>query len=161
MSETAISRRFLRNKALKGPFGAPLAQQVRAEGPNSEGSKHPRVAIETASGTLTVELEEQLAPLTVANFLRYVDAGAYNGGQFHRTVKPDNQPASPIKIGVVQGSRRAGSEAYPALALERTTVTGLRHLHGSISMARTGPDTAVDQFFLCVGDQPELDFGGQ
>src|SRR5262245_18471975 len=114
----------------------------------------PKVALETALGTMIVEIDTASAPVTAANFLRYIDAGAYEGGQFHRTVTPDNQPESEIRIGVIQGSMRKGALEYQAIPLERTSKTGIPHLNGTISMARTGPDSATNQFFLCVGDQP-------
>lgn len=120
-----------------------------------------RVTIETDLGAIEVEIDEARAPATAANFLRYVDVGRYNGGRFHRTVKPDNQPASPVKIEVIQGGAVPESPGWAAIALERTSVTGLRHVDGAISMARSGPDTATSDFFICLGAQPELDFGGK
>ncbi len=131
------------------------------------GTAHanPSVRIHTDLGVLEAELYPTEAPATVANFLRYVAAGHYTGGEFHRTVKinPDNQPNSPVKIEVIQGgvNPEFAEKDWPALALERTNVTGLKHLDGTISMARAGPDTATSDFFVCVGDQPELDFGGK
>jgi peptidyl-prolyl cis-trans isomerase A (cyclophilin A) len=119
------------------------------------------VALETAFGTLIAEIDTAAAPRTAANFLRYFDAGAYEGGQFHRAVHRDNQPNDAIRIGVIQGGKRAAAPAYSPIELERTSATGLRHLHGTLSMARSGPDTATDSFFICVGDQPELDFAGR
>jgi peptidyl-prolyl cis-trans isomerase A (cyclophilin A) len=99
----------------------------------------------------------------VANFLRYVDGGHFEGGQFHRTVRPDNQPTDSVRIGVVQASIAAPPRAatFPAIRLERTSVTGLRHQDGTLSMARGGPDSATSSFFVCIGDQPALDFGGR
>ena len=120
------------------------------------------VVIETPLGEITVDLNPVAAPITVANFLSYVDAGAYNGGIFRRTVTMDNQPNDAVRIEVIQGGLDA---EYPnangeAIPLERTSVTGLRHVDGAISMARSAPDSAVSEFFLCVNDQLELDFGG-
>jgi peptidyl-prolyl cis-trans isomerase A (cyclophilin A) len=123
------------------------------------------IRLTTDLGVIEAELHPDQAPATVANFLKYVEAGHYTGGVFHRTVKlnPDNQPNSPVKIEVIQGGVNPafGEKGWPALALERTRDTGLKHLDGTISMARAGPDTATSDFFLCVGDQPELDFGGK
>jgi peptidyl-prolyl cis-trans isomerase A (cyclophilin A) len=123
-----------------------------------------RVRFETEVGAFTVELDAR-APATVENFLRYVDGGFYDGGRFHRTVttSPDNQPAQTVKIDVIQAGADPAREAesFPAIALERTSVTGVHHLDGAISMARDGPDSATSDFFVCVGDQPELDFGGR
>lgn len=121
----------------------------------------PRVAIDTELGTLEVVLDAAKAPVTVANFLRYVDAGAYQGGRFHRTVKLGNQPQSPVKIEVIQGGAAREDRDQKPIPLERTRDTGLRHVDGAISMAQGGPDTATSDFFICVGDQPELDFGGK
>ena len=103
------------------------------------------------------------APATTANFLRYVLEGFYSDGEFFRTVTEDNQPDDAVKIAVVQAGAeyRENDETYDPIALERTRDTGLRHLDGTISMARSGPDTATHSFFICVGDQPELDFGGK
>jgi peptidyl-prolyl cis-trans isomerase A (cyclophilin A) len=123
----------------------------------------PRVVIETEHGTITVEIDTAHAPGTSANFLHYVDNGFYDGGRFHRVVTPDNQPNDPVRIEVIQAGTDPArdGERNPPLALERTTVTGLKHLDGTISMARFSPDSAVSDFFICIGDQPELDFGGK
>lgn len=122
-----------------------------------------RVLIQTELGNIEVEVSAKAAPATVANFLRYVDTGHYDGGRFHRTVKPDNQPNNTVKIEVVQGGVNPdkAKQDFPAIKLERTNVTGILHTDGTISMARSGPDTATSDFFICIGDQPELDFGGK
>jgi len=122
-----------------------------------------RVLIQTEAGDVEVELDAAKAPNTVANFLKYVDAKHYDGGRFHRTVTPDNQPNNKVKIEVIQAGvnpDRAKDDLKP-IKLERTKDTGLKHKDGTISMARDGPDTATSDFFICVGDQPELDFGGK
>lgn len=121
------------------------------------------VRLETTLGAIDVEVDAAHAPGTAANFLRYVDGGLYDGGFFHRTVRHDNQPQNAVKIEVIQGGvdpAREGEE-LPPIPLERTSVTGLHHLDGTISMARAAPDTATGDFFVCVGDQPELDHGGR
>jgi cyclophilin family peptidyl-prolyl cis-trans isomerase len=125
--------------------------------------EQPRVLIDTALGAIEVELDPKSAPLSATNFLRYVQAGFYNDGQFHRTVTLTNQPTNAVKIEVIQASGHPGktNEFFPAIKLERTRDTGLKHLHGTISLVRTEPDTAQDHFFICIGDQPELDFGGK
>ena len=127
------------------------------------GADPVRVVITTDLGDIEVELDATKAPNTVANFLKYVDAKAYNGGLFHRTVTPDNQPNNRIKIEVIQAGvhpDKAKGDLAP-IKLERTKDTGLSHKDGTISMARDGPDTATSDFFICIGDQPELDFGGK
>jgi peptidyl-prolyl cis-trans isomerase A (cyclophilin A) len=128
-----------------------------------EKGKTVRVLIRTEKGDIEVELEPARAPLTTANFLKYVDGKFYDGGRFHRTVKPDNQPDNKVKIEVIQAGIDPAKmkEEFPPIKLERTKETKLRHKDGTISMARDGPDTATSDFFLCVGDQPELDFGGK
>ncbi len=120
-----------------------------------------RVRLKTALGDIELSLASDKAPLTVANFLRYVDAKRYDGGQFHRTVTPKNQPNNPVKIEVIQAGPKPGADEFPPIKLERTQTTGLRHQDGTVSMARDGPDTATGDFFICIGDQPELDFGGK
>jgi peptidyl-prolyl cis-trans isomerase A (cyclophilin A) len=122
-----------------------------------------RVLIETEMGNIEVEVDAVHAPITTANFLKYADGGLYNGGQFHRSVKPFNQPDSKVKIEVVQAgiNPTRNNEGFPAVPLERTSVTGLSHKHGTISMARGSPDSATSDFFICIGDQPSLDFGGE
>ena len=122
-----------------------------------------RVRIDTDKGAIVVSLDEKRAPGTVANFLGYVDAGLYNNGRFHRavTTKPDNQPQSAVKIEVIQAGPMAGGTEFAPITLERTSATGLKHIDGAISMARGGIDTATGDFLICIGPQPELDFGGK
>ena len=122
----------------------------------------PRVAFRTEHGEFVVEVDEGRAPASARTFLRYVDAGRYRGGAFHRTVttSPDNQPGKSVKIDVVQAGAAPGKD-FPPVALERTRDTGLAHVDGTLSMARDGPDTATSDFFVCVGAQPALDFGGK
>ena len=131
---------------------APLGAQARPVG----------VRVVTELGEITVELYPDRAPQTVANFLRYVDGGFFTGGTFFRTVRADNQPNDSVRITVIQGGAAPGRDenAFPPIQLERTSVTGLKHVDGTIAMARDGPDTATSSFFFCVGDQPALDFGG-
>ncbi len=121
-----------------------------------------RVVFETDLGTFELDIDIDRAPVTATNFLRYVDGGHYDGGSFFRTVHADNQPDDSIRIAVVQGGRNpdAAGESFPPIALERTSETGIAHRDGTISMARGGPDTATQSFFICIGDQPSLDFGG-
>ena len=121
-----------------------------------------RVVIETDKGNIDVSLDSARAPVSVTNFLRYVDGGFYSGGKFHRTVTSSNQPNNAVRIEVIQGgpSPQQG-QGFPAIELERTNVTGLHHRDGTISMARAGPNTATADFFICIGDQPSLDFGGK
>jgi peptidyl-prolyl cis-trans isomerase A (cyclophilin A) len=120
------------------------------------------IRIVTQLGTIDAELDSVHAPITVTNFLRYVDGHYYDRGAFHRAVTLENQPTDSVRIEVIQGGmvRDGFSRPYPAIPLERTSVTGLHHGDGTLSMARGGPGTATDSFFITIGDQPSLDFGG-
>ncbi len=146
-----------------------LAPVARAAAPKKdakpEAAKPVRVLLQTEKGEIELELDEARAPTTVRNFLGYVDAGLFEGGVFHRTVKlePDNQPNNTVKIEVIQGGINPArqSEERAPIPLERTSVTGLKHKDGTLSMARDTPDSARSDFFICIGDQPELDQGGK
>src|SRR5262245_27777060 len=104
----------------------------------SAPAKPVRVLVQTELGNIVLELDPVHAPVTTANFLKYLDAGHYDNGTFHRTVKMDNQPQSEIKIEVIQAgvNPEKAKEGFPAIALERTSVTGLKHTDGAVSMAR-------------------------
>ena len=121
-----------------------------------------RVRVQTELGDIVMEIDAKRAPNTAANFLRYLNAGHYDGGTFHRTVKMDNQPDSPVKIEVIQAGVNPdrAKEGFPPILLERTSVTGLRHTDGVISMARGQADSATSGWFICINDQPSLDYGG-
>ena len=122
-----------------------------------------RVLVQTELGDIVVEVDQARAPATAANFLRYVDAGHYNGGSWHRTVTLDNQPESEVKIEVIQAgvNPKFAKSGFPAIPIERTSTTGLLHKDGVISMARGAPDSATSGWFICINDQPSLDFGGK
>ena len=95
------------------------------------------------------------------DFLKYVDRGLYAGGTFYRTVRPDDDP-KPVKIEVVQGGLTDDGKFLAPIAHEPTNHTGLRHRNGTISIARNEVGTGgAGAFFICIGDQPELDFGGK
>ena len=120
------------------------------------------VVIQTELGSIEAEIDTLRAPITSKNFLRYVDAGHYDGGRFHRTVRMDNQPANKVKIEVVQAGVDPNKEkiGFAPIKLERTNQTRLHHENGTLSMARDGPDTATSDFFICIGPQPSLDYEG-
>jgi cyclophilin family peptidyl-prolyl cis-trans isomerase len=126
-------------------------------------TEKPRVRLQTSMGEIEVELYAKQAPVTVTNFLRYVLEGFYRDGEFFRTVTLENQPTNNVKIQVVQAQATTSRqhELFPPIPLERTRDTGIKHLDGTLSMARNGPDTAQDSFSICIGDQPELDYGGK
>ena len=126
---------------------------------------NPTVLISTSLGEMEVEVFRGKAPMTSQNFLRYVDAGLYDGTTFFRTVTLENQPDSEVKIEVIQGGTmpkdRAYPSTYPPIEHETTESTGLGHGDGAVSMARMEPGSATSSFFICIGDQPELDHGGK
>ncbi len=121
------------------------------------------VVIRTSEGPIGVELDVGNAPRTATNFLRYVHYGFYDDGTFYRVVRQDNQPQNEYRIEVIQGGidpeRR--ELAFDPIIMEGTGETGLRHADGTISMARGEADTARGEFFITIGDQPELDEGGR
>lgn len=137
------------------------------------------IKIETEFGTIHAEVFEDEAPITTTNFLHYVDEGLYDHGRFHRTVTAENNantnleisqddktrgnvPNDEVSIQVIQASVNSEREHElgGSIPLERTSETGLQHLDGTLSMARSTPDSAVSDFFICINDQPGLDFGG-
>jgi len=130
---------------------------------STEGST--LVLITTPLGDITVEIFRDRAPITSDNFLRYVDDGLLDGTSFFRTVTTKNQPHSDVKIEVIQGGTEPKDAAYPSkyppIEHETTETTELSHTDGAVSMARWAPGTATSSFFICIGDQPELDYGGR
>jgi peptidyl-prolyl cis-trans isomerase A (cyclophilin A) len=139
-----------------------LAAAASAPGSDA-GAARPRVELTTPLGAIVVELEPERAPETAANFLRYVDEERLRGASFYRVVRDDNQPDAPVRIDVVQGGLgfEESGLRLPPIAHETTATSGLRHLDGTLSMARAEPGSASSEIFVCVGDQPELDFGGR
>ncbi len=119
----------------------------------------------TAIGTFTIAVDPYVAPITVANFLAYVDGGHLDGGSVYRLVTTVNQtPDTRYKIEVVQWGMNlpdGKNPPFPPIAHETTRETGLKHLDGTVSMARNTSGSAASEFFICIGDQPELDFGGR
>jgi peptidyl-prolyl cis-trans isomerase A (cyclophilin A) len=128
---------------------------------NGVAQKKEICIIKTTMGDITVELYPKKAPITVANFLKYVDAHLYDNTTFFRSVTINNQPKDSVKIEVIQGGEVDSTKVFAAIPLERTSKTGVLHTNGAISMARDTPDTATCSFFICINDQPSLDFGGK
>jgi peptidyl-prolyl cis-trans isomerase A (cyclophilin A) len=87
----------------------------------------------------------------------------FDNGVFHRTVTLGNQPDNKVKIEVIQGGPNSEmlKKDFAPIQIETTNVTGIKHLNGTVSMARNEPNTATSNFFICINDQPELDFGGK
>ena len=121
------------------------------------------VVMRTSAGDITLELYPDAAPVTVANFLKYVDAQQYdNKSSFYRTVRMDNQAQNNIKIEVIQGGlgMEESNLSFAPIAHETTKTSGILHKDGVISMARLEPGSATSAFFISINDQPGLDFGG-
>jgi peptidyl-prolyl cis-trans isomerase A (cyclophilin A) len=117
------------------------------------------VVMSTTEGDIGLELYVDKAPLTAGNFLQLVDGGHLDGGSFYRVVSVENDNGSP-KIEVIQGGLGDERESpLPPIGHESTQDTGILHTDGVISMARGDVGTASSEFFICIGDQPGLDFG--
>lgn len=127
----------------------------------AQNSKNPVVLIKTELGNIKVELYKDKAPISVNNFLRYVDDSLYENSSFYRTVRANNQPNDSVKIEVIQGGLFEEEKMLSPIKNETTKETGIFHKDGVISYARREPGTATSEFFICVGDQPELDYGGR
>ena len=121
------------------------------------------IEMNTVYGNICVKLFVKEAPTTCNNFLRYIDEHRYKDFHFYRTVTMSNQPMSNIKIEVIQGG--LGFEKHPLelppILHETTNATGIKHMNGTISMARIEPGSASSEIFICINDQPELNYGGR
>ena len=136
--------------ALAQTPAAPLARPPRA----APADGMVRVRLQTAQGAIVLDLNAAKAPLTTANFLRYVDQKRLDGSTFYRASRAPGDPT----YGVVQGGlRNDPAKILPPVRHESTTRTGLKHLDGTISMGRHAPGSATADFFICVGDSPYLD----
>jgi peptidyl-prolyl cis-trans isomerase A (cyclophilin A) len=119
------------------------------------------VAIKTSVGTIVVRLDAAHAPLTVKNFLHYVDTHAYDGATFYRTVRRATEPQSSIEV--IQGglNPQTTNPMIAPIQLEPTSKTGLHNIDGTIAMARqSDPNSATTEFFIDIGDDRFLDAGG-
>ena len=137
---------------LSGLTAAGLAAPALAQ----DAKPNPRVVITTTEGTMTLELYPDKAPITVANFLKYVDRKLYDNSKFYRASKPPGQAAN--DYGSIQGGlQNDPKKVLPPIAHESTLKTGLKHVDGTISMGRHAPGTAQADWFICIGDMPYLD----
>jgi peptidyl-prolyl cis-trans isomerase A (cyclophilin A) len=148
-----------------GPVQVTGASDVRAaQRVGVGGRSEPRVCVDTVIGQLIVEVFTRRAPQTAANFLKYVDCRYLDSCSIYRIVTPDNQhPPPPVGASVVQWGlhlEQLASRPFPPVPHEPTSVTGLTHCNGALSLARFAPGTGSSEFFFCIGDQPQLDFGG-
>ena len=120
------------------------------------------VTIYTELGPIILELYYDKAPITVSNFLRYIDEDRYKDFHFYRVVHLENQPKTDVKIQVIQGGLgfNKHEQSLEGIPHETTEISNIKHLNGTISMARIEPGTASSEIFICINDQPELDYNG-
>jgi peptidyl-prolyl cis-trans isomerase A (cyclophilin A) len=160
----ALAARLLLAGAVTSGLAGAAALRTAAEAQHAPlETGQVRVRIETPLGGVVIDVDSQRAPITAANFLKYVDGGLYDDGRFHRATRPDNYtPAPPNRpmMQIIQGGIDPAKKPFDSIPLERTSVTGLKHVAGTVSMARGAPDTARADFFILLDDQPSLDFGG-
>ena len=135
--------------ALPGLLALALTPAAVAQRPAPDAPV--RATITTAQGTITVELDRARAPISTANFLRYVDARRYDGINFYRSMK------LPWNAGVIQAGQRDPKKLYPPIAHEPTSRTGLSHVEGVLSMARREPGSAQSEWSITIGDMTGLD----
>jgi peptidyl-prolyl cis-trans isomerase A (cyclophilin A) len=125
--------------------------------------KNPHILINTQLGDIEVELYPDQAPKTVAAFLSFVDSGFYDNSSFYRVLKAEELPTD-NNTGVIQGgiwqTNPGKKVTIPGIEHETTKQTGLSHVSGAISLARTTPGSANTEFFICIGNQTSLDYGG-
>ena len=138
--------------SLVGAMLASPAMAVPKQPPAQPGTA--RVAIETTQGTIVVAVDLKHAPVTAANFLRYVDAGKFVGTNFYRAARAKWDPKKGFIEGGIDSDIR---KSFAPIAHESTTKTGIRHLDATISMAREKPGSAMGDFFITVGPAPSLD----
>jgi len=129
-------------------------QMVRAQLP-------VKCLIVTEFGNITLDLYPDKAPITVNNFLYYVDQHLYDSSSFFRVCTPLNEANRKVKIEVIQGGNVPENKQAKPIPLETTEKTKLSHTNGTLSMARLEPNTATSEFFICINDQPELNYGGK
>jgi peptidyl-prolyl cis-trans isomerase A (cyclophilin A) len=164
VSRAVVRNALLRRQLCRLLLLMPVASFAQsASSPVAADTAPVRVLLETALGSIVVAVDVQHAPLSAADFLRYVDQGLYKAGSagFYRTVRRDNDHGSP-PIEVIQGGLLDDAKGLPPVAHESTAQTGLRHLDGSLSLARGAAGTGGGvAFFICVGPQPGLDAGAK
>ena len=134
-------------------------------GCSSPHYKNPHVTIETRQGDIEIELYPDRAPQSVAAFLTYIKRGYYKNSSFYRVLNDDNQPSNAPKASLIQGgtyrSQPRLNDTLPGIPHESTQQTKILHTDGTVSLARTEPGTATTEFFICIGDQPGFDYGGE
>ena len=147
-------------RTLIGLAAAFVATAVQAQVPpaaTAAAKPNPRVKLETAQGAIVVELFADKAPITVANYLKYVDRGLYNGATFYRASRPPGYAAD--DYGLIQGGlQNDPKRVLPPIAHESTIKSGLTHkTQGTISMGRHAPGSAQADWSITLGDMSYLD----
>lgn len=133
-------------------FSSPiLAQAVAPAVGEAPKDDLVTVALDTEAGRIVVALDRGRAPVTVNNFLAYVDAGKFNGESFYRAMPLSK--GGLIQAGVTSDARKLGK----AIAHEPPSKTGLHHTRGTIAMAATAPGEARSDFFILTSDVPSFD----
>ncbi|HYJ38424.1 MAG TPA: peptidylprolyl isomerase [Chitinophagaceae bacterium] len=129
----------------------------------SSPHNNPLIEIQTSLGDIEVELYPTQAPKSVAAFLSYVDSGFYKNATFYRVLNTENQPSDAFKSELIQGGLWGTGRRnnLPGIPHESTQQTNILHKNGVISLARLAPGTATTEFFICIGDQPGYDYGGE
>jgi len=136
--------------ALSALTAAPVMAQTAAGAP-ALAAQTVKVALDTTSGRIVLELDKARAPITTANFLRYVDAGRFNGESFYRSMKFSD--GGIVQAGITSDARKL----YPAIEHEPVSKTGIKHVAGTVSMAAFSPGTAKADFFILTADAPSFD----
>lgn len=151
----------IRSAATGGAIALALAAPglVGAAQPTPAPTGAVRVAVETPFGTIEIALDATRAPATTANFLRYVDSGFYNGGRFHRALRPGTDLDTAHPVALIQASRAPRTAGFPPIPLEGPAAA-LPHVDGAVAMADSGSGTATSDFFICIGDERAIDEGG-
>lgn len=144
-----MNNAWIARRSLLGGAGLLLASPLGAQAQTAK----PRVAIQTSHGVIVVELEDKKAPITSANFLRYVDKKKFDGGSFYRASRARGAPEK----GSIQGGPSYRTRRFAPIAHESTRLTGIRHKAGTISMARNEPGSATADFFICASPMAYLD----
>lgn len=155
-----MKHRFIAAAMLAAIAAPSFAQPATspAEAPAPKEDLVP-VAIETSLGRIVIALDRGRAPITTANFLRYVDAHRLDGQNFYRAMHVADGKGG--DGGLIQGGVTTDArKLFPPIAHEPTSQTGLKNVAGAISMANGGPGTARADFFILLSDMPGLDANG-
>jgi peptidyl-prolyl cis-trans isomerase A (cyclophilin A) len=154
-----MTYRFSRRSMLLASIAAVVGLPARTKTLGERALSVPAQII-TRLGKIQLQLDTRHAPISAGNFLEFLDKGLFAGTHFYRSVHPENDQ-NRSKISVLQGGVVDKGKFLPPIAHESTQNTGLQHLDGTLSVGRLAPGSgSAGAFFICIGAQPELDFGG-